>query len=81
MSTAEMIIDLAATVASSTALMHFETAGRWKTIFNSYYCESQAVRKAWSDFEGSYSDETQEVLGAVEPGGAWERPEEVGCKV
>jgi hypothetical protein len=81
MATAEMIIDLAATVASSTELMESGPADRWKTIFNAYYCESQATRKAWSAFGGSYSEETRLVLGAADPKAQWKRPGQVGCKI
>lgn len=66
--TGEMIIDLTATVASSSELMRSENAVGWKRILNAYFCQSPAVRRDWAFYGGAYSPMTGDLLGGPHPG-------------
>jgi hypothetical protein len=80
LATAELVIDLAATVASSRDLMDGEAVDRWYSLFNSYFCQSQSIRFKWHAWSGNYSSDTKMLLGA--PSGdkwSWKTPAGAGC--
>lgn len=59
----EGIVDLAATIASSTDLMRAHNRKLWNRIMAGYMCGSPAVRFTWARFATSYSGATATILG------------------